>query len=267
MQNSSGNPSEADWERYTILRKYLDKLIRVLVSGNIKASNYPVKAGAIPYIEDSVLTIVDEEVLGGQGLLRYVMKKQPPKDAENPMDGDQLKKIMGIAKKAVAEYILKDSTRGYREKNGAAGFKLSGQEFYHSDSSGEDNEADEFELAGQAFNDFGKKSIGNHLYHSSSTGEDNEAVEEFELAGQAFNDFEKSEIRFVPLKFRRTKAIKSDYKGLRKYLLKKDPTWLRKTDEAIDTAFLEKSRGKLGAGDELLFSPVGTTNSRKAQAL
>ncbi len=169
--------------------------------------------------------------------------------------------------------------------------------FYHSDSSGEDNEVEEFEISGrglnqssdsdddnwaeeyqmtgQAFNDFGKKSLGSQ-YHSDSSGEDNVALDEFELAGQAFNDFEKSE-RLMPLKFRREKGILKDYAQLRYHLLRKG-TSLEDVDRGVDIAVgkkkfvwknVKKGQSVFGDGNPDLIHPADLTNgaTRKAQPL
>ncbi len=135
--------------------------------------------------------------------------------------------------------------------------------FYHSDSSGEDNEVGEFEISGRGLN------------QSSDSDSDDSGAEEYQMAGQAFNDFEKSEIRFVPLSMRRRGAIKKDYKGLRLYLLKKgESDWLRDADAKVQAKYGKwvekhpsKVKGKLeDDDDELLFSTTATVNGKMRKA-
>ncbi len=112
-------------------------------------------------------------------------------------------------------------------------------------------------------------------FDSDDSSGDDSGAEGYEMAGQGLNDFEKSEIRFVPLRFRRRGAIKKDYKALRLYLLKKDVD-VGKLDGEVQTKYAKwikkhppKAGGKLEDDDELLFSHASTANGkmRKAQAL
>ncbi len=119
----------------------------------------------------------------------------------------------------------------------------------------------------------------NSFDSDNSSGGDDSGAEEYEMSGQALNDFEKSEIRFVHLKLRTRKSIVKDYVQLRKYLIKKGVT-MSLLDKAITSKdkdaikeFYKKSKGELeGGNDELLFSPASTMTTangkmRKAQAL
>ena len=117
-------------------------------------------------------------------------------------------------------------------------------------------------------------------FDSDDSSGDDSGAEEYEMAGQALNDFEKSE-RLMPLAFRRRKGILKDYAQLRFYLKKKSDDKISGIDENIKNILAENPKAKFkwkdikSSGSAFedenpnLMNPASLTNgaTRKAQAL
>ena len=117
-------------------------------------------------------------------------------------------------------------------------------------------------------------------FDSDDSSGDDSGAEEYEMAGQALNDFEKSE-RLMPLAFRRRKAILKDYAQLRFYLRKKADKKMDAIDTNVDSILqrdkkanfkwkaIKPSGGEFEDENPNFMNPAGqsTWANRKAQAL
>ena len=140
--------------------------------------------------------------------------------------------------------------------------------FYHSSSSGEDNEVEEFKISGRGLNE------------GSDSDIDDSGAEEYEMAGQGLNDFKKSE-RLMPLSMRRRKGILKDYAQLRFYLRKKKDKKMDAIDTSVDSILqgdpkakfkwkdIKSSGSAFKDGNPDLIHPADLTTgaTRKAQPL
>ncbi len=107
----------------------------------------------------------------------------------------------------------------------------------------------------------------------SSAGDDSGA-EEYEMSGQALNDFEKSEFTLTPYRFRKKKSLAREYIKLGRRRRKLAGTLKEKFDTEGEADILKASGYKKAYKDSKnnfneteMLSSAGNTTTRKAQAL
>jgi len=105
-------------------------------------------------------------------------------------------------------------------------------------------------------------------FDSSSSGDDSGA-EEYQMTGQALNDFEKSEFTLTPYRFRKKKSLAREYIKLGKRRNKLRKTLASKGVNG-DAAILEASGFKSANSnfnETEMLSSMARKTTRKAEAL